>query len=365
MGVISMNKKFLLTKISVILFVLLELLAFPFHDQKVHAFSEQVIQHGAVGDDVIELQARLQYVGYYNGKIDGVFGWQTYWALRNFQYEFGLPIDGLAGTKTKDKLLRATKYNEQFVKEQINRGKKFSHYGGVDLEKQKTPSAKKETTQKQTKKPNTKTEKKPSSNTEKKKSNNTAKKQSDTQKKASNGGQATPKNNTSGNQNGTGTSAGEGGTATENNNTPAPQNTANTNGGENTTGKEPTAANVPSGFSQNDIQLMANAVYGEARGEPYVGQVAVAAVILNRVNSATFPNTVSGVIFEPRAFTAVADGQIWLTPNERAKEAVLDAINGWDPTGHALYYFNPDTATSAWIWGRPQIKQIGKHIFCK
>lgn len=110
---------------------------------------------------------------------------------------------------------------------------------------------------------------------------------------------------------------------------------------------------------------MANAVYGEARGEPYVGQVAVAAVILNRVNSATFPNTVSGVIFEPRAFTAVADGQIWLTPNERAKEAVLDAINGWDPTGHALYYFNPDTATSAWIWGRPQIKQIGKHIFCK
>ncbi len=357
MGVISMNKKFLLTKISVILFVLLELLAFPFHDQKVHAFSEQVIQHGAVGDDVIELQARLQYVGYYNGKIDGVFGWQTYWALRNFQYEFGLPIDGLAGTKTKDKLLRATKYNEQFVKEQINRGKKFSHYGGVDLEKQKTPSAKKETTQKQTKKPNTKTEKKPS--------NNTAKKQSDTQKKASNGGQATPKNNTSGNQNGTGTSAGEGGTATENNNTPAPQNTANTNGGENTTGKEPTAANVPSGFSQNDIQLMANAVYGEARGEPYVGQVAVAAVILNRVNSATFPNTVSGVIFEPRAFTAVADGQIWLTPNERAKEAVLDAINGWDPTGHALYYFNPDTATSAWIWGRPQIKQIGKHIFCK
>jgi len=365
MGVISMNKKFLLTKISVILFVLLELLAFPFHDQKVHAFSEQVIQHGAVGDDVIELQARLQYVGYYNGKIDGVFGWQTYWALRNFQYEFGLPIDGLAGTKTKDKLLRATKYNEQFVKEQINRGKKFSHYGGVDLEKQKTPSAKKETTQKQTKKPNTKTEKKPSSNTEKKKSNNTAKKQSDTQKKASNGGQATPKNNTSGNQNGTGTSAGEGGTATENNNTPAPQNTANTNGGENTTGKEATAANVPSGFSQNDIQLMANAVYGEARGEPYVGQVAVAAVILNRVNSATFPNTVSGVIFEPRAFTAVADGQIWLTPNERAKEAVLDAINGWDPTGHALYYFNPDTATSAWIWGRPQIKQIGKHIFCK
>ncbi|WP_312098592.1 spore cortex-lytic enzyme [Niallia sp.] len=363
-----MNKKFLLTKISIIFFVMFELLAFPFHEQKVHAFSEQVIQHGAVGDDVIELQSRLQYVGYYNGKIDGVFGWQTYWALRNFQYEFGLPIDGLAGTKTKDKLARATKYNEQFVKEQINRGKKFSHYGGVDLEKQKTPSANKSATQKQAKKPSNKTAKKPSSNNAKKPSNNTAKNtktQNGTKKKASNGGTAAPKNNTAENQNGTGTSSGGTGSTAGNNNTPAPQNTANSNGGENTTGKEPTAANVPNGFSQNDIQLMANAVYGESRGEPYVGQVAVAAVILNRVNSATFPNTVSGVIFEPRAFTAVADGQIWLTPNEKAKEAVLDAINGWDPTGNALYYFNPDTATSAWIWGRPQIKQIGKHIFCK
>ncbi len=122
---------------------------------------------------------------------------------------------------------------------------------------------------------------------------------------------------------------------------------------------------MPGGFSQNDIQLMANAVYGEARGEPYIGQVAVAAVILNRVNSPTFPNTVSGVIFEPLAFTAVADGQIWLTPNEQAKKAVLDAINGFDPTENAIYYFNPNTATSSWIWGRPQIKRIGKHIFCK
>jgi N-acetylmuramoyl-L-alanine amidase len=365
MGVISMNKKFLLTKIVVILFVMVELLVFPFHEQKAHAFSEQVIQHGAVGDDVIELQARLQYVGYYNGKIDGVFGWQTYWALRNFQYEFGLPIDGLAGTKTKDKLARATKYNEQFVKEQINRGKKFSHYGGVDLEKQKTPSTNKSTTQKKAKKPSSNTAKKSNSKTAKKPSGNTAKntkKQNGTQKNTKNSEQSTKNNNTTGNNNGTGT---EGGSAAGNNTAPTPQNTANSNGGENTTGKEPTAANVPNGFSQNDIQLMANAVYGEARGEPYVGQVAVAAVILNRVNSATFPNTVSGVIFEPRAFTAVADGQIWLTPNERAKEAVLDAINGWDPTGHALYYFNPDTATSAWIWGRPQIKQIGKHIFCK
>ena len=118
-------------------------------------------------------------------------------------------------------------------------------------------------------------------------------------------------------------------------------------------------------FSKNDIKLMANAGHGEARGEPYIGMVAVAAVILNRVESEKFPNSVSGVIFEPGAFTAVSDGQIWLTPEEESKKAVRDAINGNDPAGGAIYYFNPDTATSGWIWGRPQIKKIGKHIFCK
>lgn len=119
------------------------------------------------------------------------------------------------------------------------------------------------------------------------------------------------------------------------------------------------------GFTENDIQLMANAVYGEARGEPYDGQVAVAAVILNRVKHPDFPNTVYGVIFQPRAFTAVDDGQIYLSPNETAKRAVRDAINGMDPTYGCIYYFNPDTATSAWIWTRQQVLTIGKHIFCK
>lgn len=118
-------------------------------------------------------------------------------------------------------------------------------------------------------------------------------------------------------------------------------------------------------MSANDIKLMANAVYGEARGEPYEGQVAIAAVILNRMKSPNFPDTPSGVIFEPRAFTAVSDGQIWLTPNSQAKKAVQDALNGWDPTGGSTYYFNPATATSKWIWSRPQVKKIGKHIFCR
>ncbi|WDH96011.1 spore cortex-lytic enzyme [Paenibacillus urinalis] len=118
------------------------------------------------------------------------------------------------------------------------------------------------------------------------------------------------------------------------------------------------------GLTENEIKLMANAVYGEARGEPFEGQVAVAAVILNRVKAPQFPDTPSGVIFEPRAFTAVADGQIWLEPNEQARKAVLQAIDGWDPTGGCLYYFNPRTATSPWIWTREQVKTIGQHIFC-
>ncbi|MCP1123935.1 spore cortex-lytic enzyme [Bacillus sp. 3103sda1] len=230
------------------------LLVSSVHEKEVGAFSNQVIQKGASGEDVIELQSRLKYIGFYNGKVDGVFGWGTYWALRNFQEKFGLPVDGLAGPTTKQKLVKATKYEKQ--------------------------------------------------------PNNTANKQ---------------------------------------NNKPAPNK----------------GTNVPNGYSQNDIKILANAVYGESRGEPYIGQVAVAAVILNRVSSPSFPNTVAGVIYEPRAFTAVADGQINLTPNETAKKAVLDAINGWDPSDGAIYYFNPDTATSQWIWSRPQIKKIGRHIFCR
>lgn len=116
-------------------------------------------------------------------------------------------------------------------------------------------------------------------------------------------------------------------------------------------------------FTQDEIYLMARAVYGEARGESYTGQVAIAAVILNRMESPDFPNTVKGVIFQPWAFTAVNDGQFWLTPDATAIRAVRDAINGYDPTGGALYYWNPVTATNKWIWSRPIIKQIGKHVF--
>lgn len=118
--------------------------------------------------------------------------------------------------------------------------------------------------------------------------------------------------------------------------------------------------------SANDKQLLARAVNGEARGEPYEGQVAVAAVILNRVRHSSFPNTISGVIYQPGAFTAVSDGQINVPIDENSTvyKACSDALNGWDPTGGAIYYFNPDTATNKWIWSRPLIVKIGKHRFC-
>lgn len=117
----------------------------------------------------------------------------------------------------------------------------------------------------------------------------------------------------------------------------------------------------------SDLQLIARAINGEARGESYEGQVAVGAVILNRLKSSKFPNTISGVIYQAGAFTAVSDGQINVPIDEKSTvvKAAQDALNGWDPTGGAIYYFNPNTATSSWIWSRPQIKTIGSHIFCK
>ena len=219
------------------------------------AFSDWVLTEGARGDDVYELQGRLKYLGYYDGKVDGIFGQKTKNAVTWFQWRFGLKADGVVGPKTKLKLWEATKNWRPGLEEQ----------GGGSA--------------------------------------------------ASSGGKLRPS--------GTG------------------------------------------GISENDIRLMANAVYGEARGEPYEGQVAVAAVILNRVRSPLFPDTVAGVIFQPGAFTAVSDGQIWLEPNETALRAAQDAVNGWDPTDGCLYYFNPATATNKWIWSRPQYKKIGKHIFCR
>ncbi|QGQ96290.1 spore cortex-lytic enzyme [Paenibacillus psychroresistens] len=230
------------------------------HDAQ-ETFSNSAVHYGAKGEDVFELQGRLKHLGFFKGSVDGQYGFQTLKAVKYFQSEFGMKVDGIVGAKTKLKLWQATK-----------------NWAPTADWKQNKPVA------------------------------------------------GNPSN--------------------------AP--------------KDDTASLTPSsmaGMTANDLRMMANAVYGESRGEPYIGQVAVAAVILNRVRNASFPNTIYGVIYQPGAFTAVADGQINLTPNETAKKAVNDAIGGIDPTNGCIYYFNPETATSKWIWTRKQVKTIGKHIF--
>lgn len=213
-----------------------------------YSFGSAILKIGSRGGDVYELQGRLSYLGYYKGSIDGQFGWRTYKSVKNFQWKFGMRVDGVVGGKTKLVLWKATRNWRPGLRE-------------------------------------------------------------------------------------------------------APRPRSN-------------LVSV-SQFSANEVGMLARAVHGEARGESYIGKVAVAAVILNRVQSPRFPNTISGVIYQPGAFTAVADGQIWLNPTSTSYKAARDAINGWDPSGNALYYFNPNTATSSWIWNRPQIKRIGDHIFTK
>ena len=117
--------------------------------------------------------------------------------------------------------------------------------------------------------------------------------------------------------------------------------------------------------ASGDVYLLAQCIYSESRGEPYKGQVAVGAVVLNRVKSSAFPNSISGVIYQKGAFSAVDDGQINLTPNDSALKAARDAMNGWDPTGGCLYYYNPAKTSNRWIRSRPIVVRIGEHVFCK
>lgn len=191
--------------------------------------------YGNRGETISQAQRKLKAWGYYDGGIDGVFGYRTYTAIRNFQAKNGLKVDGVIGDRTLAAL-------------GINTGTKTS----TDY--------------------------------------------------------------TSNNQ---------------------------------------------------DVMLLARLINGEARGEPYEGQVAVGAVVLNRTRDPKFPNTVAGVIYQPGAFTAIVDGQIHAQMEQNSINAARDALNGWDPSGGAIYYFNPSTATSSWIWSRPLIKVIGKHRFCE
>ena len=194
----------------------------------------QYVSWGTYGDLVRQTQQRLQDLGYDVGTVDGIFGTRTYEAIRKFQQDQGMKVDGIAGNDTLERL-------------------------GISI--------------------------------------------------------------------GSGTSG------------------------------------VGESDYDEDLYLLASIIHGEARGEPYEGQVAVGAVVLNRVASPDFPNTIAEVIFQPGAFDAVEDQQFYLTPNETALNAARDALNGWDPTNGALYYWNPVTATSRWIWSVPITTTIGRHVF--
>ena len=192
-------------------------------------------KYGSRGEEVKKIQTKLKQWGYYSGNVDGIFGTETFNAVKKFQQKNGLTVDGIVGEKTLQAL-------------------------GI---------------------------------------------------------------------------------------------TSNSN------------SSNSSSSNNTDLNLLSRVVYGEARGEPYKGMVAVAASVLNRVADSRFPNTIAGFVYQSGAYTCVSDGQINLEPDETARKAAQDAINGWDPTSGCIYYFNPDTATSSWIWSRPQVLTIGKHIFCK
>lgn len=262
---------------------------------------------GSEGSTVREIQTKLKQWGYYNGTVDGKYGYQTWLAVRKFQEKNGIKVDGIAGPATLSKIGINTEGGStasntvyswgargETVREIQRRLKNWGYYdGSVDgIYGYGTWAAVRKFQQKNGLKVD-----------------------------------------------------GVAGTSTLQ------------------------ALGIPTGSSQSsdsrNVYLLAAAIYGEARGEPYTGQVAVGAVILNRVRHTSFPNTIAGVIYQPGAFDAVRDGQINLTPNETAYKAARDALNGWDPTGGCIYYWNPATATSKWIWSRPIITQIGKHVFAK
>ena len=202
------------------------------------ALGDRLLGRGSKGSEVIELQKKLAQLGYTIGTADGKFGSKTEAAVRRFQKEHGLRVDGLAGTQTIKELKRLT-------------------------------------------------------------------------------------------------------------------------------GQSTNASGKAVGYKNIDTNLLARTVNAEARGEPYVGQVAVAAVILNRIADPAFPKTVADIVYQPRAFSSVDDGQINLPPSSSAIRAAQEAISGSDPSKGAIFFFNPAKTTNKYIWSRPQIIKIGNHIFTK
>lgn len=275
-----------------------------------------VLKQGSTGDKVSEMQRKLKDWGYYDGSVDGIFGSGTREAVKYFQRTNGLTADGVVGSATAAALGMTLS------------GTSSSGGGATSSGVLKRGS--------------------------------TGDKVKEMQRKLKSWGYYD------------GSADGIFGSGTES----AVKYFQRTNGltADGVVGSATAAAlgmtlsgassGGGGGITSTDLDLLARVVYGEARGESYVGQVAVAAVVLNRVESASFPNTIAGVVYQAGAFDCVADGQINLTPDDTAVKAAQDALNGWDPTYGCLFYYNPRTATSAWMLSRPVKLVIGQHNFC-
>ena len=276
------------------------------------------LKQGSTGDKVREMQQKLKSWGYYDGAVDGIFGSGTREAVKYFQRVNGLSADGVVGAATAAAL-------------------------GMTLSSSSSSGS-------------------VSSSSGTLRRGSTGDKVREMQQKLKNWGYYD------------GAADGIFGSGTES----AVKHFQRVNGlsADGVVGAATAAAlgmtlssssssgSGSSGVASSDLELLARVVYGEARGEEYVGQVAVAAVVLNRVKSPSFPNTIAGVVYQSGAFDCVADGQINLTPNATARKAAQDALNGWDPTYGCLFYYNPRTATSAWMLSRPVKLVIGQHNFC-
>ncbi len=289
------------TVITVILIVLIIVSAFY-----IDTSYARTLYWGARGQDVSDLQNKLKQWGYYKGSVDGVYGANTYSAVVRFQRKNGLKSDGVVGRQTKNAMGisdgQRAKYSKD-VESAQRKLKQWGYYtGGVDgIYGSKTNNA-------------------------------VVRFQRKNGLKAD--GIIGPA-----------TRQALGITAVN-----ASKNYSSSS----------------KGVSRNeDIRLLAMAINGEARGEPYTGQVAVGAVILNRVRNPSFPNSLAGVIYQPLAFEAVDTGELYKPINDSANKAARDAMNGWDPTGGAIYFFNPATATSKWIWQLNPTLRIGRHVFAK
>jgi len=267
----------------------------------------RTIYWGMRGNDVRAVQEKLKQWGYYKGNVDGIYGQDTYRAVTYFQRKNGLRVDGVVGTQTKQVLgiaarKRTVSYNKTVEMAQ-RKLKQWGYYkGAVDgIYGSNTYNAVRLFQRKNGLKVDGYI------------GSETKKALGITQKVAGRKYAATSK-----------------------------------------------------GVSKSDdVTLLAMAINGEARGEPYTGQVAVGAVILNRVKNPSFPNSIAGVIYQPLAFEAVSNGQIYRPIKSSSYKAARDALNGWDPTGGALYYWNPAKATSGWIWTLKPTLRIGRHVFAK